>query len=274
VVANAMINRTGAVYVNRMQEETGATAEEVTRAFILVRDVFGFNALWAAIDALDNRVSAALQSEMFIEAGRLVLRATLWFLRRRREKLPIADVLAIFQPGLAVFQAGLPAMLAEADRRAFEAMATRLAGQGVPSDLAGRMAGLDGLYSVLDATEVAVEVGRPLEAIAHLHFALAGELELHWFAERITALPTDTPWQSLARNALRDDLASQHRALTTAVAKLSPGSGDPQAMIAAWRAQYGAAIARLGGMREELRRGVSLDLAVLSVLLRELRALA
>jgi glutamate dehydrogenase len=274
VVANTMINRTGAVFVNRMQEETGATADEVTRAFILVRDVFGFEALWSAIDALDNRVEAALQSEMFIEAGRLVLRATLWFLRRRREKLPIADALAIFQPGLAVFQSGLPAMLAAAERRAFEATASRLAGQGVPPDLARRMAGLDGLYSVLDATEVAVEAGRPLEAIARLHFALAGELELHWFAERISQLPTDTPWQSLARNALRDDLASQHRTLTTAVARLVPGSSDAAAMIAAWRAQFGASIARLAGMRDELRRGASTDLAVLSVLLRELRALA
>ncbi len=39
VVANTMINRTGSVFVYRMQEETGATPEEVTRAFILTRDI-------------------------------------------------------------------------------------------------------------------------------------------------------------------------------------------------------------------------------------------
>ncbi len=274
VVANAMINRTGSVFVHRMQEETGATPDEVTRAFILVRDVFGFEPLWAAIDALDNRVPAALQSEMLIDAGRLVLRATLWFLRRRREKLPIADVLGIFQPGLAAFRRQLPAILAVADRETFEAVAAKLEGQGVPVELARDMAGLEALYAVLDATEVARETGRPLETVARLYFALAGDLEIRWVADRITALPTDTPWQALARNALRDDLASQQRALTTAVARLAPGSEDPGAMLAAWKEGCAQPIARLSAMREELKRAGALDLAVLSVLLREIRGLA
>jgi hypothetical protein len=77
VLANTMINRTGSVYVHRMQEETGAAPEEVTRAFILVRDVFGLEPLWAEIDALDNRVPAQLQYEMLENVGRLVVRATL-----------------------------------------------------------------------------------------------------------------------------------------------------------------------------------------------------
>ncbi len=274
VVANAMINRTGSVFVQRMQEETGASPDEVTRAFILVRDIYGFEELWAAIDALDNRVSAAVQSEMYIEAGRLVLRAALWFLRRRRETLPIAEVLGIFQPGLAAFRRQLPAILSAADRETFEATAAGLAAKGVPPELASAMAGLDALYAVLDATEVARETGRPLDAIARLYFALAGDLELRWFAGRITALPTDTTWQALARNALRDDLATQQRILTTHVAKLSPGATDTGAMIGAWKERYAQPIARLAAMREELKRAGSLDLAVLSVLLRELRGLA
>ncbi|HRE14148.1 MAG TPA: NAD-glutamate dehydrogenase, partial [Usitatibacteraceae bacterium] len=109
--------------------------EEVVRAFILVRDVYGFETLWSDIDALDNRVPAALQSELLIEAGRLVLRATLWFLRRRREKLPIAQVLAIFQPSVKAFARGLPGLLAAPDRASWEGAVARLEGQGVPADL-------------------------------------------------------------------------------------------------------------------------------------------
>ena len=45
-------------------------------------------------------------------------------------------------------------------------------------------------------------------------------------------------------------------------------------MIAAWKERYAQPIARLSAMREELKRAGSLDLAVLSVLLRELRGLA
>ncbi len=222
VVANTMINRTGSVFVHRMQEETGATSEEVTRAFILARDIFALEALWLEIDALDNKVPAQLQYEMLIDVGRLVVRSTLWFLRRRREKLPIAEVVKIFKPGVAALRERLPAILAPSDRLAFDKSVERLTSQGVPAGLAARYAGLEGLYAVLDATEVAVEQKTAIERIGTLYFTLVGDLDLRWVAEKITQLPTDTSWQALARNALRDDLAAQQRALTAAVAKLRP----------------------------------------------------
>jgi glutamate dehydrogenase len=275
VLANTMINRTGSVYVHRMQEETGAAPEEVTRAFILVRDVFGLEPLWAEIDALDNRVPAQLQYEMLENVGRLVVRATLWFLRRRREKLPIGDVLQIFRPSLEALRKSMPVLLAPADRAAWDATVARLSKQGVPQALAERAANLEAIYGVLDVTEVSSEQKKPVDVISTLYFALGGELELRWISERITALPTDTSWQALARNALRDDLASQHRAITASVAKLSPGEPDPGRMLFAWKERYGPAIARLKAMTEDLRRvNTPLDLAVLSVLLRELRTLA
>ena len=274
VVANTMINRTGSVFVHRMQEETGATPEEVTRAYVLTRDIFGLDPLWLEIDALDNKVPAQLQYEMLLDVGRLVVRSTLWFLRRRREKMPIASVIEIFRPGLVKLRELLPGVLAPADRVAFDASVERLTKEGVPRDLAERYAELEGLYAVLDANEVAVEQKKPIDLVGSLYFALVGELDLRWISAKITQLPTDTSWQALARNALRDDLASQQRTLTSAVAKLSPDGADPVQMLAAWKERYAPAIARYRNMVEELRRAPTLDLAVLSVLLRELRALA
>jgi glutamate dehydrogenase len=273
VVANTMINRTGSVFIHRMQEETGAASQEVARAYILTRDIFELEAVWREIDALDNRVPAQLQYEMLTDVGRLVVRSTLWFLRRRREKLPIAQVLEIFRPALAALRRQLPAVLSPDDRMAWNKSVQRVTAQGVPRELAERYAALEGLYAVLDVTEVAMEQGKPIETIAALYFALVGELELRWFGEKITQLPTDTLWQALARNALRDDLATQQRVLTSSVAKLSEET-DPARMLAVWEERYAPAIARLKAMTDELKRAGTLDLAVLSVLLRELRSLA
>jgi glutamate dehydrogenase len=274
VVANTMINRTGSVFVHRMGEETGASPEEATRAFILARDIFELDPLWLQIDALDNKAPAQLQYEMLIEVGRLVVRATLWFLRRRRERLPIAQVLEIFRPGLAALRSAMPALLSPADRAAWDATVERLSAKGVPQELGRSIANLEALYGILDVTEIAHEYKRTIDTIATLYFALGGELEMRWIAEKIAALPTDTSWQALARNALRDDLAAQHRAITATVTKLSPQEPDPARILGAWKERYAPAIVRLKNMTEELKRLPSLDLAVLSVLLRELRALA
>jgi len=144
-----------------------------------------------------------------------------------------------------------------------------------PPGLAQSIANLDAIYGVLDVTEVSHEQKKGAEVISTLYFALGGELELRWISERISLLPTDTSWQALARNALRDDLASQHRAITATVARLSPAEADPGRMLLAWKERYGPAIGRLKAMVDDLRRvNAPLDLAVLSVLLRELRTLA
>ena len=59
-------------------------ADEIVRAYLLTREVFGYVLLWQSIEALDNKVADSFQADMLIEAGRLIVRATGWFLRSRR----------------------------------------------------------------------------------------------------------------------------------------------------------------------------------------------
>ncbi len=274
VVANATVNRTGSVFVNRMQEETGATAAEVVRCYILARDVFGLLPIWQAIDALDNIVPAAIQNEMLINVGRVVLRATLWFLRRRSDQMPIAKVLAFFAPGFAVVSANLGSSLSAEDLAALDAVEARLIKLGVPSGLARAVARLDALYSVLDIVEVSVEKNRDVPLAAQVYFALVGKLDLRWAAGQIAALPADTHWQTMARTAMRDDIANLQRQLTAGVLNLSPELTAAPALLGAWTTHHEKALARMRDVLGDLKLARESDLAMLSVLLRELRVLA
>jgi glutamate dehydrogenase len=272
-IANSTINRTGSVFISRLREETGATSAEIVRSYILTRDVFGVNQTWDAIDQLDNIVPAATQNEMLINVGRLVMRATLWFLRRRAEKMPIADVLAFFAPGVATVQTELNNLLSADDRRALEVNEARLAEQGVPAPLAAAVARADAMYAALDVVEVSTTLARPVSLSAAIYFALAGKLSLRWVASQVSSLPTDTHWQSMARAAMRDDLANLQRQLTESVLKLSPHATDEKTAIAVWEAHHDKAVARMRDVMEDLKAARERDLAMLSVLLRELRVL-
>ena len=273
VVANGMVNRVGSVFVHRMQEDTGATAGEIVRAYVLVRDIFALPELSRTIEALDNKVPASLQAQMLIEAGRLVTRATVWFLRRRRERLPIGQVLGIFRPGVEAISSQLKQFLSSGDAQALQATADKLAAQGVPADLASRVASLEALYSVLDIVEVATETKRSIELVAGVYFSLIGRLDLRWLYSQISQLPTDTHWQNQARTAIRDDLASQQRLLASGVLRLTADREDVGALLTRWEAHHQAPIARMREVISDLRTGGTLDLAMLSVALRELRGL-
>ncbi|MBK6637961.1 MAG: NAD-glutamate dehydrogenase [Rhodocyclaceae bacterium] len=273
-LANATINRTGSVFIHRMQEETGATGPEVVRAYALAREVLGVGKLFNDIDALDDVIAARTQSDMLIDAGRLVLRAVLWFLRRTGARQSVSDVVAFFAPGVATVRHSMDALLAPADLAAVQAAEKRLKDAHVPEPIARQVARLDALYSVLDIVELASESERSVDLAAGTFYALSGRLDVSWVGRQITGLQADTHWQAMARAAMRDDLSALQRQVALSALRLAPEAEYLATVISAWEGHYVKTLARVGEVVSDLKSARDTDIAMLSVLLRELRMLA
>jgi glutamate dehydrogenase len=270
-LANTLTNRVGATLVHQLAEETDAAPADIVRACIIARAVFGLEDIWQDIDALDNQVPDALQAQMLIDSGRLIERASLWFLRHRVERSAIEQAVVRFRAAADLVGPQLATLLAPADAAAQGARRDELMQAGVPAELARRVAGADSIAAVLDIAEVAAACERQLELVASLYFALDLHLNHGWLRERVSALPTDTHWQMLARAALFDDLAALKRALTTSVIRLSPTLETPQALITAWQAHNQVPLERYRRFLAEQQAAGTVDLAMLSVALREMR---
>ena len=113
VLVNEVVNRGGTSFVYRAVEETGATAADVIRAYVVVRDVYGLPELWAAVEALDNEVPTEAQTAVYLEARRLLDRAVRWLVSNRRSPIDVAGEIARLRPGVA----GLLPQLGHAVRR-------------------------------------------------------------------------------------------------------------------------------------------------------------
>jgi len=272
-VVNSMVNRVGSTFVHRLMDTTGAKPAEIVRAYLLQREIFGYVPLWQAIEALDNRVPDAVQAEMLIEAGRLMVRATAWFLRSPRLKAPMAETIQRFQPGVEALYGLLARLLDPKVRQQVEAQASRWLQAGFPADMAARVSALDTLFAALDIAEVAADVARPVATVAGVYFELGAKLGLGWLRERIGGLAGDSHWQTLAKGAMRDDVAALARTLAGNV--LADGQTEDAAeLVAAWQSRNSASMERAARLLEELRAAPAPDLAMLSVALRELRNLA
>jgi len=238
----------------------------VVRAYLIVREVFGFVELWRSSEALDYQVPDRTQTAMIIDGLRLIVRATLWFLRHRERLADLAGSIEHFRIGSEHVAALFPQVLPPTDQFAYTSAAGRLEKDRVPRELAARVAGLDALFNALDIVEVADRLKRDVADVARVHFGLAGELDFPWLRERIGILPTENHWQTLAKAALRDDLSGMLRALTADALR----AGD----VATWKARNAVLHERLKQILAELRAVESPDLAMLSVAMRELRNLA
>ncbi|WP_137894794.1 NAD-glutamate dehydrogenase [Ramlibacter sp. 2FC] len=270
-LANTLTNRVGATWVHQLAEKTDAAPAEIVRAFIIARAVFGLEDIWRDIDALDNQVPDALQAQMLIDTGRLIERASLWFLRHRTDRTAIDQMVARFRAAADQVGPQLASLLAPTDAAALGARRDELVQAGVPTELARRVASADSIAAVLDIAEVAAACERNLELVASLYFALDLHLNHGWIRERVGALPADTHWQMLARAALLDDLAALKRALTTSVIRLSPALETSEALIAAWQAHNQVALERYRRLLADQQAASAVDLAMLSVAMREMR---
>jgi len=143
----------------------------------------------------------------------------------------------------------------------------------VPSDLAERVAAMVPTYAAFDIVQIAVSVpGRTVEETADVYFDLADRLQITRLRDRITALPREDRWSTMARAALRDDLYSAHASLTSDVLGVSE-SGSPEERLAAWVSRNEAAVAMATQTLAEIWESERFTFTTLSVALRAIRTL-
>ena len=150
--------------------------------------------------------------------------------------------------------------------------ATGWVAAGVPEPLAQRVACAAGLFSALDIADVAEAAGRDVAEVAEVHSRIGERLGLSRLAQQIDALAAEGYWQSLAKGALGDDLAGLQRSIAQEV--IAAGSDSPEALLQGWGARNADALDRAMRLVAELGDAKAVDLAMLSVALRELRHLA
>ncbi|MBF7731281.1 NAD-glutamate dehydrogenase [Pseudomonas sp. N040] len=273
-LANDLVNHMGITFVQRLKESTGMSAANVAGAYVIVRDVFHLPRWWQQIEALDYQVPAALQMALMDDLMRLGRRATRWFLRSRRNELDAARDVAHFAPKIVELAGKLDELLEGPAREQWLARYQSFVEAGVPEELARMVAGTSHLYTLLPIIEAADVTGQDAAAVAVAYFSVGSRLELSWYLQQINALPVDSNWQALAREAFRDDLDWQQRAITVSVLQLQNGPKTVEQHVDDWLQQHRVAVARWQAMLAELRAATSIDHAMYAVANRELVDLA
>ncbi|MEU4718873.1 NAD-glutamate dehydrogenase [Nonomuraea dietziae] len=272
-VVNELVNSTGTTFMFRFGEETGASSQDIARAYLVTREVFDLPSFTKGVEALDNKVDTRTQLAMLLEARKLAERGTRWLLGNRRPPLDLAGSVSFFVKGVNGLLTHLPKLLTGPDLAAYEDRRDNFLARGVPLELAERAAAMVPAYSTFDLVEISSVTGRPVNEVAEVYFDLADRLQLARLRERVIALPRDNRWNSMARSALRDDLYAAHASLTRDVlAHSSPGS-SPEERLATWTEGNSAAVSRARQTLSEIWESDNFDLATLSVALRAIRTL-
>ncbi|MGC5401341.1 NAD-glutamate dehydrogenase [Streptomyces sp. DT20] len=273
VLVNDTVNSGGSTFLHRLREETGASIEEIVRAQVAAREIFGLATVWDAVEALDNRVAADVQTRIRLHSRRLVERGSRWLLGNRPQPLEIAGTIDFFRAGVEQVWAELPKMLMGADQEWYRSILEELTEAGVPDELAQRVAGFSSAFPALDIVAIADRTGTDPLSVAEVYYDLADRLSITQLMDRIIELPRADRWQSMARASIREDLYAAHAALTGDVLSVGGDSATPQERFEAWEEKNAAILTRSRSTLEEIQGSDAFDLANLSVAMRTMRTL-
>ena len=270
-VTNTMINRMGATFLLRMQEDSGRSYGEVAKAFTITRETLEARALWLEIDALDGKVAESVQIDALQVIWNLQRSFTRWLLSRPGAIPDITTAVERYHDGFRDIRAG-ENILPDSQRPEYEACLADWLGKGVPAGLAGQLAALPYLEACADIIELATERKRKPVDVAKLYFRVGEALRVPWLTRQIDALEVDGRWHAVARGVLREELAAQQRAIVGQVLD-APGA-NAEEKVRHWMERDDAALRFTLAMLGELAAQKTLDYPTASVAVQRLSQLA
>jgi len=283
LLVNEMVDGGGITFAFRLTEELAADASDTVRAFAITARVFGLPELWDEIERLDTGggagLSTAVADELVLESRRLLDRSARWFLTNRPQPLAVAAEISRFGPTVAALRESVPRMLVGREVEALTARTGGLVKQGVPTELAERIAALLNAFGLLDIVEVTELSEREHEErdpreVAELYYGLSDHLGVDLGLTSVSKLQRGNRWHSLARLALRDDLYGSLRSITLDALRESSEGDSVSDKIAQWERRNASKLGRARASLQAVAEADKLDLATLSVVSRQLRGLA
>jgi glutamate dehydrogenase len=271
-VVNEMVDTGGTTFLFRMAEETGFPVSDITRAWLVAREVFGMPAFWRQVEQLAGEIDVEVRIGLVLEARKLMERATRWLLLNRRPAFGIAETVSFLSEGVATVRSGMPKLLLGRDLSTYEERRASFASRGIQATLADEVAAMVPSYSAFDIVQSAAMTGNTVEETAAVYFALADRLQLGRLRDLIVALPREDRWASMARAALRDDLYGAHAALTRDVLAIGR-SGTVSERVATWEQRNASAVARAAQTLGEIWESERFTFTTLSVACRVIRTL-
>lgn len=273
-LTNNMVNDMGLNFVFRMQEETGSNVEEITTAYTVVKGIFGMDSLWREIEQLDNKVDATVQLQMLDTMRRSLRRGSRWYIRHGDKSQTIEKAIESYLPTFDNLSKHLQDYLVEEEYQQLEDVCTGMVKQGVPQEIAYRIASQSNLFSVLDLAQVAKAEKRDISSVASLYYKLGSKLELHWFLDQINKQTVSNHWQALARASYREELDWQQRSITTVLLHGASAKASATDILDNWMEANETLLARWYHMMSEFKTSTTHEFAKFSVALRELMLLS
>ncbi len=246
LLANDVANRGGITFVSRLNDTTGKSPAEIVRAYVAVRDGFGVDAVYDAIDALDNKVAGSVQNQFYEAVGAMLLSTVAWVLRNDPGGSSLSEMVRDIDKARAALEPRLDELLPEFLAEALQADKAAFAEKGAPDELALRLAQLQFAAITPDIALIAHLSKADIVTAAKAYFGVTEAFRIGRIEEAARGVPVTDYYDGLALSRASETITQAVRGVTVTALKRFGKEKDP---AAAW---LSADAARIDALRARM----------------------
>ena len=265
-LANELINRAGLSAPFELAEELGAGIDDVARAFVAARELFGFAGLWQAIDSAD--VSAASANALH-RAAQAVLRAQIADLVRLGGGRSAMALVTAIAPGLGALGGSIDMLVKAEVRGQLDRSAARLAVIGAPAELSRRIVEIEALDGAVGVSLLAAECRLDVAGTAQAYTTLGEATGLDWARGAAATLNATDQWERLLTASLVRDFEQIRLDL---LRRVVTRGGNPAVLVSGWLNANAPRAARIAAAITRARDSGAVSAAMLAHIAAQARA--
>lgn len=219
MITNRLVNQLSGPILSSLKLETGALLCDIARGFVIVQEIFDLNLLWNEIDNLPSNVPLKIVIEMFTDLNKVIRRGIAWMVSNLEHPLNIRDSIAKYKESVLKISDMLTKNLYGPTKDKYDTKYQKYLHAKIPDSLAEKAARLESLVSAFDIAFISNDTGEDSEVICEGYFKIGNLYNIDWLRKAADKLITDSYWQRLSLQAIKDDLYDKQRRLIKIVVK-------------------------------------------------------
>lgn len=222
VLANDVVNRGGPSVISRFEDATGALPQDIVHAHIVTREAYGIEAIHAAIDALDNKVSGDTQMALYEALANAQRIAIGRYLKDGQTKAPLEDAVDNLKTAYEALKTNPASYLPEFLANAIDDRKSDYVGAGLSAAIARDLAALPILATTPEIMSVAGQSNNSVENAAIAYHAVTKAFRLGRLEHLAHQIDVSDYFDGLAQARALDTIEQAHMAITLAALQSAP----------------------------------------------------
>ncbi|WP_439271914.1 NAD-glutamate dehydrogenase [Pseudochrobactrum sp. HB0163] len=262
LLANDAVNRCGPAFVSRLNDLTAAAPAEILRAYVAVADGFETDALYQAINALDNKIPGKVQNEFYALIGDMLFSTTAWVLRNNRFDATLSEMVNAVKQTRMALEPKLEELMPDFIADLIAADTAKYLAKGAGEALARKLARLQSARLMADIALIAYQAGAQLLTAATAYFKIVDTFRIANIEKAALAVPVTDYYDGLALSRATDTITQATRAVTLEALGKFKGEADP---VQSWLARDAERIETVRQRMIALTEGGDLSVSRLAV---------